>query len=141
MNSACYPSWTGSRASGAVLIQPACWAWNWARLAFDTSGVGKAFQEAVVDPIRRMANRTIDLPTCGPGPASTRRARQSDGASTAETLFGDATLQDLPDAPRFVINATSLQSGVLWRFFKPYMWDYRGTERVSSLEQDCQVGT
>jgi NTE family protein len=40
-------------------------------------------------------------------------------------LFGDHTLQDLPDEPRFVINATNIQSGVLWRFSKPYMRDYR----------------
>ncbi len=40
-------------------------------------------------------------------------------------LFGDATLQDLPDHPRFVINATNVQSGALWRFMKPYMRDYR----------------
>jgi NTE family protein len=40
-------------------------------------------------------------------------------------LFAGSTLQDLPDQPRFVINATNVQSGVLWRFSKPYMWDYR----------------
>ena len=40
-------------------------------------------------------------------------------------LFGDATLQDLPDHPRFVINATSVQSGALFRFSKPYMADWR----------------
>jgi NTE family protein len=40
-------------------------------------------------------------------------------------LFGDATLQDLPDHPRFVINATSVQTGALFRFSKPYMADYR----------------
>jgi NTE family protein len=33
--------------------------------------------------------------------------------------------QDLPDEPRFVINATNVQSCVLWRFMKPYMRDYR----------------
>ncbi len=37
----------------------------------------------------------------------------------------EATLQDLPDTPRFVINASNLQSGSLWRFSKPYMWDWR----------------
>src|SRR4029077_7132227 len=42
-----------------------------------------------------------------------------------EYLFGTATLQDLPDTPRFVINATNVQSGALWRFMKPYMRDYR----------------
>ncbi len=40
-------------------------------------------------------------------------------------LYGDATLQDLPDRPRFVFNATNMQSGALWRFEKPYMRDYR----------------
>jgi len=40
-------------------------------------------------------------------------------------LLGGATLQDVPDRPRFVVNATNLQSAVLWRFSKPYMRDYR----------------
>jgi NTE family protein len=40
-------------------------------------------------------------------------------------LFKGKTLQDLPDTPRFVINATNVQSGALWRFMKPYMRDYR----------------
>ncbi len=29
------------------------------------------------------------------------------------------------DGPRFVINATNVQTGALWRFSKPYMADYR----------------
>jgi NTE family protein len=40
-------------------------------------------------------------------------------------LFRGATLQSLPDRPHFVINATNVQSGALWRFSKPYMADYR----------------
>jgi NTE family protein len=40
-------------------------------------------------------------------------------------LFGKATLQDLPDEPRFVFNATNLESGVLMRLSKPYLADYR----------------
>ncbi|HUO84014.1 MAG TPA: hypothetical protein VM534_02780, partial [Thermoanaerobaculia bacterium] len=46
-------------------------------------------------------------------------------------LFGEATLQDLPDRPRFVINATNVQSGALFRFSRPYIWDYR-VGRVSN---------
>jgi NTE family protein len=42
-------------------------------------------------------------------------------------------LQDLPDTPRFVINATNVQSGVLWRFMKPYMRDYRVGEVKSPM--------
>jgi NTE family protein len=41
-------------------------------------------------------------------------------------LFGGATLQDIPnDPPRFVINATNVQTGALFRFSKPFMADYR----------------
>lgn len=43
-------------------------------------------------------------------------------------LFGEATLQQLPsdtEGPRFVINATNVQTKVLWRFSKPFMGDYR----------------
>lgn len=40
-------------------------------------------------------------------------------------LFQGATLRALPDHPRFVFNASNLQSGVLWRFSKPYMGDYK----------------
>jgi len=40
-------------------------------------------------------------------------------------LFAETTLQELPKRPRFIFNATSLQSGVLWRFSRPYLWDWR----------------
>src|SRR5206468_1074714 len=55
-----------------------------------------------------------------PGRISDRIAEAYD-----DKLFKGATLQDLPDNPRFVINATNVQSGALWRFMKPYMRDYR----------------
>jgi NTE family protein len=42
-----------------------------------------------------------------------------------DLLFQGKTLQDLPDAPRFVINATNVQSGALMRFSKPYIADYQ----------------
>jgi NTE family protein len=40
-------------------------------------------------------------------------------------LFHGATLQDLPERPRLVLNATNVQTGALWRFSRPYMADYR----------------
>ena len=55
-----------------------------------------------------------------PGSVGDRIAKAYD-----EHLFHGKTLQDLPDEPRFVINATNVQSGALWRFMKPYMRDYR----------------
>jgi len=61
-----------------------------------------------------------------PGRVSDRVAEAYD-----KHLFKGATLQDLPDGLRFVINATNVQSGALWRFMKPYMRDYRVGEVVT----------
>lgn len=98
---------------------------NWSKLAFDEDGVAAAFDAQVVAPIRRLAGITIDQwaivgGVLGPGSVSDKVA-----GSYRKYLFGSATLQALPDAPRFVINATNVQSGALWRFSKPYMADWR----------------
>jgi len=42
-----------------------------------------------------------------------------------EMLFGGRTLQDFPDTPRFIINATNVQTGSLFRFSKPYIGDWQ----------------
>jgi len=99
----------------------------WSKLAFDNSGVAQRFRPEVVDPIRNLAERTIDIwavlgGLIGPGRAGSYITR-----AYRKHLFGNATLQNLPSdpGPRFVINATNIQSGVLWRFSKPYARDYR----------------
>lgn len=97
----------------------------WETLGFDATGVAKHFLQKVVSPLRGLAAKTIDIPSVisgalGPGTIGDRIAN-----AYRKHLYGDATLQALPDQPRFVINATNLQSGALWRFMKPYMRDYR----------------
>jgi NTE family protein len=93
-------------------------------LSFDANGVAQAFEEAFVTPLRMLACQTIDVPAIIRGTFTLRVANEI-AAAYRRHLFGNATLQDLPDRPRFVINATNVQSGALWRFSKPYMWDYR----------------
>src|SRR5262245_56551769 len=98
----------------------------WPKLAFDGTGVAEGFQAELVEPLRRMAGKTIDFPAIAVGlllPGVTIGERVA--GAYRKHLFGASTLQDLPDYPRFVFNATNLQSGVLWRFAKPYMRDYR----------------
>jgi NTE family protein len=108
----------------------------WPKLDFDAGGVAKGFQAEVVEPLRKMAAKTIDFPAIAIGlitPGTTIGERVA--AAYRKHLFERATLQDLPDKPRFVFNATNLQSGVLWRFAKPYMRDYRVGE-VKAPEVD-----
>jgi NTE family protein len=110
-------------------------AFNWDRLAFDGAGVATGFQSQLVEPLRTMAGRTIDwqailLGTLLPGSSGGRLA-----ATYRKHLFGRMTLQEIPSQPQFVFNATNLQSGVLWRFSKPYLWDYRvGEVKKPTLE-------
>ena len=100
----------------------------WNKLQF-SSGKAANFGP-FVDGMRAMADTTVDVgAVIGgiflPGTISERVAKAYD-----EVLFKGASLRDLPDdtsnkAPRFVINATNIQSAVLWRFSRPYMGDYR----------------
>ncbi len=97
---------------------------HWGELDFDAAGVARGFQAGLVTPIRSLASVTMDFGAIVGGllwGGISARVQ----AVYRKHLFGDATLQDLPDSPRFVINATSLQSKVLWRFSKPYMADWR----------------
>lgn len=98
---------------------------KWNELSFVQGNIEKDFLPMVVEPLRRLARKTIDADAVVfgallPGHISDRVANAYD-----DDLFHGATLQALPDEPRFVINATNVQSGVLWRFMKPYMRDYR----------------
>lgn len=100
-------------------------AHGWSQLDFDPAGVATDFGDAVTEPLRRLADRTIDIPAILLGALLPGMIGDRLAGSYSRHLFGDATLQDLPDRPRFVFNSTNLQSGVLWRFSKPYMADYR----------------
>ncbi len=97
----------------------------WDHLAFDGNGVAGEFRERVVAPLRALAGKTIDAGAIIGGALLPGSIGDKVTAAYRKHLFGEATLQDLPDAPRFVINATNVQSGALWRFSKPCMADYR----------------
>jgi NTE family protein len=97
---------------------------GWGSLGFE-NGVATRFDEQLVQPIRALAGKTIDVWAVLAGilvPGKTVAGMVA--AAYRKRLFRTATLQALPDGPRFVINATNLQTGVLWRFSKPYMADY-----------------
>ena len=100
---------------------------NWKRLAFDGAGVARAFEDQMVGPIRDLAGRTIDESSVVAGVLWTRTVADRVADAYDKYLFHGATLQDLPsdnEGPRFVLNATNVQTGALWRFMKPYMRDY-----------------
>ena len=107
-------------------ITAALLALKWKHLSFDACAHPIRLRPALhyPDSAPLRARRSMRKPSFW---ASLLPGRISDRVASAyeEHLFGNATLQDLPDEPRFVINATNVQSGALWRFMKPYMRDYR----------------
>lgn len=100
---------------------------NWSKLGFDPAKLSQDFVPHVVTPLRKLASETIDANSVIGGIFSSGDISDKIAAAYDKFLFGGATLQALPSdpAPRFIINATNVQSGVLWRFSKPYMRDYR----------------
>jgi NTE family protein len=99
---------------------------RWSRLGFGADGVAANFVAEVVTPIRALANKTIDAGSIIRGILTPGSIADKVAGAYRKHLFGQATLQDLPtDPPRCVINATNVQSGVLFRFSRPFIADYR----------------
>jgi NTE family protein len=84
-----------------------------------------SFKDNVVAPTRKLASTTIDVKSVLSGVLWFGSVSDRIVARYREILFGDKTLQDLPDSPRFVINATNVQTGSLFRFSKPYIGDWQ----------------
>jgi NTE family protein len=100
---------------------------KWKDLDFNESNIARAYETEVVKPIRGLAGRTIDAGSVIAGVFLPGTVSERVVAAYDKHLYRGATLQDLPsdaDGPRFVINATNVQTGALWRFMKPYMRDF-----------------
>lgn len=110
---------SGGSITGAAL------ALAWDSLDFDKNGVARQFEQKVVVPVRKLADETLDVPGILDGLFGHGSSAEKVGRSYREHLFGSSTLQDFPERPRFVINATNVQTGALWRFSRPYMGDWR----------------
>ncbi|SFN88382.1 NTE family protein [Geodermatophilus obscurus] len=119
---------SGGSITAAVL------ALGWDRLRF-REGVALGFGDVVVRPVRDLAGHTIDVPSVLGGILSPSTVSERVAGTLRRRLYPGATLQDLPEEPRFVINATNLQSGSLWRFSRPYMADHRvGMVRAPAVD-------
>jgi NTE family protein len=107
-------------------ITAAALARRWGELSFDADQVATNFHETVVPDVRALAGKTIDVWAILRGTLWFGSIGNRLAGSYGRHLFKQGeTLQDLPDRPRFIFNATNLQSGVLWRFGKLYMADYK----------------
>jgi NTE family protein len=98
---------------------------NWRKLQFDDDGFAGNLDAQFVQPLRKLASKTIDKDAVFRGILLPGTIAERVAGAYRKHVFGKAGLQDLPDKPRFVFNATNIQTGSLWRFSKPYMADYQ----------------
>jgi NTE family protein len=82
------------------------------------------FKQNYVEVILDFSRNKIDVIDILTGRLPWTSAAEQVVGSYDEYLFQGATLQQIPDQPQFVFCATNLQTGVLWRFSKPYAGDY-----------------
>ena len=98
---------------------------NWNDLGIVAGSASPKFDDLVIKPLRKMAATTIDEGAILGGLFLSGSISDHVTDHYSKILFGSRTLQDLPDEPRFVINATNVQTGSLLRMSKPYIADYR----------------
>lgn len=128
----------GSITAGMLGLQ-------WTKLIFNGKGVASNLLELVINPVLSLADHTLDAGSIVGGILNPFKSISDEIADSYRShLYGHATLQDLPSdsqGPRFVINATNVQTKVLWRFSKPYMGDYRvGLIKNPTLQLAVAVG-
>jgi NTE family protein len=128
----------GSITAGMLGLQ-------WQRLNFDGQGTATNLLDLVITPVLDLADHTLDVISIAEGIINPFKSIAEEIADAYRShLYGHATLQDLPsdnEGPRFVINATNVQTKVLWRFSKPYMGDYRvGLIKNPTLQLAVAVG-
>lgn len=124
----------GAIAAGALAVA-------WKRLNFNEAGVATNLDQLVSAPLIALAQKRVDIPAITLGLLPFSSAANLAAWCYDRMLFHGATLQDLPDSPRFSFTATSLQTGTLWRFAKDYAADWRvGRWDKPSLKVSIAVG-
>ena len=115
-----------SSVSGGSIVNGVL-ATRWSSLTFDANGVAGNFGALIVDPLRAFCTKDVDTWAIAKGALNPFRTA---GEYVAQAYRDDLALgvplrQLATDRPRFVFNSTNLQTGVTFRFSKPYCGDYR----------------
>ncbi len=97
----------------------------WSALTIDENGVAVNLWGKVCDPLLRFSKIGIDVKAALWSLLPGKTAADYIANAYDKYLFKGATLQALPDTPRFTFMCTNLQTGSGWRFAKNYAADHR----------------
>lgn len=95
----------------------------WPRLKIENGRIAN-FHDEIALPIRAFCSRSIDMFAFGFGALLPGVTVADMLARAYDDMYRGATLQDMPDKPQFVFNATNLQTGRLVRLQKSRLADY-----------------
>jgi NTE family protein len=87
----------------------------WQKLNFTENGVAINIRPTVVGSLLKIVETTVDVWSVLQRFLPWKRAGNAVASAYDKILFHGATLEDVPPRPRFVFNATSLQTATLWR--------------------------
>jgi NTE family protein len=127
-----------SSVSGGSIVAAALGI-AWDDLHVDDDDLLDRFRELVVKPVESFASQTTVSIWSAAWSAIVSTVNKRVVRVYQRKLYGNKNLQDLPDSPRFVINATNLQSGALWRFSKPFTRDWRVGEIKNPTDSIAKV--
>ena len=92
---------------------------NWDQLEFDATGKAANFEPLIVAPLRTLCAKNVEIVAVGEAVfAPWKESSDLVECEYRKHLFGDATLQQLPDRPQFVFSATNVGTGASFRFSK-----------------------
>lgn len=105
-------------------ITAAALALAWKRLTFDAENRATNLHEKFIRPLTLQALDTMDVGAAVIGLAPFASAANVAAACYDRNICSGATLADLPERPRFIFNATSLNTAATVRFRRDYVADY-----------------
>ena len=106
---------------------------RWSRLVWE-GGRATNFDDVIARPIEDLSRRRLDAPIVALGLLPFVNPANVLAWVLDRGLFHGIRLDQLPDAPRFVFNATHLATGTGWYFSKEFM----GTYRVGRIEHPTE---
>lgn len=95
----------------------------WGKLTF-VDGIATNLEAEVGKPLKAFCRRLVDATATGWGAILPGKTIGDALADTYDDLYDGITLQDLPDKPQFLFNATNIQTGRLVRLQKVRLADY-----------------
>jgi NTE family protein len=109
-----------SVSGGSIFAGALSASWD----SFKANPTPATYERLVVNPLRAFCRQSVDTPAIGESMLTPWKSAGEEIENEYNSALFQIGLNQLPDSPCFVFNATNLQTGRGFRFSKFYMGDY-----------------